>query len=276
MQRIFVSDEKNRAFLEDVFDGVTENAKKKLLLFDEIDSTNDEAKKLFEKKISSLHNTMLVSFSQTKGRGRLGRVFVSPFAKGLYFSFIMEKKYFESDVLTALVAVATSRALESTYKIETNIKWVNDIFFKGKKISGILCEALTDADGNCSRFICGVGINILPYDFSEELRGHVGSVFQNEKADFRDARFSDLISRLYENLLRIQNNGEKKSAIAEYKAKSFLLGKKIFVHPIIGKDESYEARVVAIDDEAHLIVQPENGGTRKLFSGEVSIGSYAL
>lgn len=274
MQHIFVNDEKNRALVESVFKNVNEKAKKKLLLFDEIVSTNDEAKKLFKNETApSLHNFMLASFSQSKGRGRLGRFFFSPFAKGLYVSFIIEKKNFESDCLTALIAVATLRSLEKVYNISASIKWVNDIFFREKKIAGILCEALTNEIGNIFGFVCGVGINILPADFPKEIAEHVGSIFQNENANFSDARFSDLISTLYENFLCIENENEKKFAIAEYKAKSFLIGKKIIVHPVIGSDETYFARVLDIDDEAHLVVKSENGIEKKLFSGEVSIGS---
>ena len=75
-----------------------------------------------------------------------------------------------------------------------------------------------------------------------------------------------------ETLSILQENSQK--VMKEYKALSFLIGKKVTVFPVIGdQNSSYTAEVLDIDENANLIVKDNQGELKKLYSGEVSLKS---
>ena len=114
--------------------------------FEELDSTNRYLKELAAK--DARPGTVIIANRQSAGRGRLGRKFFSPGEKGIYMSILLRPDIpLERAVLiTSMAAVAVARAIERVSGIEAKIKWVNDIFLKGKKVCGILTEAGIDAE----------------------------------------------------------------------------------------------------------------------------------
>lgn len=92
-----------------------------------------------------LHLTLFAAASQSAGRGRIGRRFWSPDGSGIYFSFIYvpEGGIQDPGRITAAAAVGVCRAADSLYGIRSGIKWVNDVYVGGKKVSGILTEGWT-------------------------------------------------------------------------------------------------------------------------------------
>jgi BirA family biotin operon repressor/biotin-[acetyl-CoA-carboxylase] ligase len=125
-----------------------------------IDSTNSF---ILEKNYQGVVHSGFVCLSekQTAGRGRLGRKWVSPFAKNIYLSIFWE---FEGG-LTALeglslaVAVAVARVLESLGVENISLKWPNDILIKNKKLAGILLELSGEPSENCG-VVIGLGLNV--------------------------------------------------------------------------------------------------------------------
>ncbi|MBO4858846.1 MAG: biotin--[acetyl-CoA-carboxylase] ligase [Treponema sp.] len=269
-------------------------------IFKEIDSTNTYAKKLLSqagnlrlpdgtltKAGKNYHNAIICAESQTAGRGRLGRTFISPAKTGIYLSIIYAPKGGIKDPakITAFSAVAVCRAVKELYGIECKIKWINDIYLNGKKICGILTEGFTDFEtGIIESAIIGIGINIRDNpDFLQnnvsQIAGSIESVI-SEKAPVipvLDTGISPKISRcklaahIYANVLKILEE-DPASIISEYKNASFLIGKTLTVHPLAGsnKDE-YSAVAVDIDDNAGLVVELEDGTKKVLSSGEVTL-----
>jgi BirA family biotin operon repressor/biotin-[acetyl-CoA-carboxylase] ligase len=133
-----------------------------LLIFDQIDSTNEEAKRLVKEGVCS--DFVIWAKSQTGGRGRSGRNWVSN-PGNLYLSILLfEKDHIKYNAeLSFVVAVAIGEML---YKILPkdkiiNYKWPNDVLINDKKISGILLESLLIKNSlNPSHLIIGVGINV--------------------------------------------------------------------------------------------------------------------
>ena len=129
----------------DIFTSESINAylkdKKKILIYDEADSSNRIAKELAISGESE--GTVVIVKSQTSGKGRMGRSFISSSENGLYMTIILKPGILAKDALaiTVLGAVAVSDAIEKTSDVKTEIKWVNDIYIGKKKVSGILCEA---------------------------------------------------------------------------------------------------------------------------------------
>lgn len=98
---------------------------------------------------------------QLAGRGRRGRVWISPFASHLYFSLYWS---FESGInkvsgLSLLVGIATVNALEKVGLSGVSLKWPNDLYYQGKKLAGILIELNAQASEAC-HCVIGIGINV--------------------------------------------------------------------------------------------------------------------
>lgn len=101
-----------------------------------VDSTNDEAKRLLANGLKD--KALIVANSQTHGKGRQGRSFYSPPGSGVYMSLILQPKADLSQAIatTTMAAVAVTEAIEETTTISPQIKWVNDVYVDGKKICG--------------------------------------------------------------------------------------------------------------------------------------------
>lgn len=217
------------------------------------------------------HNSIFVAESQTAGRGRLGRSFVSPEKTGIYLSVIYapEGGIVAPERLTAFSAVAVCRALKKLYDIEAQIKWVNDVFYKGKKIVGILTEGVVNFETKkIESAVVGIGINLFDnFDISDDLKKVVGSVFGDDQS--ADATRCKTAAQIAGETLSIFSENPAE-VIKEYKAKSFLIGKNVVVHPIIGDDRSaYAAKVLDIDDKAALVVELIENNRQESERGEI-------
>ena len=146
-------------------------------VYDSIDSTNNEAKRRLGAGESG--NLLIVSDAQTAGRGRMGHTFYSPEHTGIYMTLSVElsSPLYQPEKITLAAAVAVVRAVERYLEEPLGLKWVNDIFYKKKKVCGILSEGITDLEtGLIQHAIVGIGLNVRPGDFPEELVDIAGSL----------------------------------------------------------------------------------------------------
>lgn len=240
-----------------------------LRVFDTVDSTNNVAKEI------PVGNkpVMVIANKQEAGRGRLGRMFASPSGTGLYMTIALRPTFDlnKSLYVTMAVAVAVCRALEKVAGVKVKIKWVNDLFYKNKKICGILTEAQTNFEsGKIDSLIIGIGVNCFPGSFPEELKDIVGCV-SDKKNTFSRGK---LAAEIYNQTLEILENLESKSFLGEYRTKCFLLGKNIRVHANLD-GTSIKARAIDIDDNGGLVVEymegPKMRQIETLTTGEVSV-----
>ena len=134
--------------------------------YDELDSTQDEARRLIQSgKVKDI--SYVIANSQTQGRGTRGRKWSSPASSGIYLSVIHlpdvktgSPRLFELTTLyTQAAGIACVEAIKEITGIECNLKPLNDIYYKGKKLGGILIESRLQEKG-ISYLISGVGINI--------------------------------------------------------------------------------------------------------------------
>jgi len=247
-------------------------ASKKIHIHASLESTNNTAKQL---AISgAAHGTVVMAECQTAGKGRYGRSFFSPPGQGIYMSFVLRptgRRWADAPtLLTIYAAVSVCRAIEELTKKEPKIKWVNDIFLDGKKICGILTEAVTDFEsGSVHWAVVGIGINFKPAKtgLPEELKKIVGSVFEEDKASLTR---NELAANIINHMIDFEAHIGKKETLNEYKKRLMMLGEKITV---VGPKETYEAIARDIDDAGRLIVEKENGEIVPLFSGEIKIGA---
>lgn len=237
----------------------------KIFVFNAIESTNLEAKKLGIE--GHKNGTLIVADEQVKGRGRFGRTFVSPKGKGIYLSMILRPDNMdiqEVSFSTILTVVGVVRALKKFTDQDIQIKWVNDLYIDNKKVSGILTELVSDAEsGNVDFIVTGIGINInaKPEDFPRDLRRIASSVQVN------DATRNEIIAEIANQVLNVFKKFDKAKIIEEYKKNQLLIGKNISYE----KDGEVKIGVAKdIDKDGSLVVEVGKK-TEKLNSGEVSI-----
>lgn len=237
-----------------------------LFVYDEIDSTNTEAKRrLYSSDVKDF--TVIVSDMQKGGRGRTGKSFASPKGSGVYFSIILHPKDFYDfsyfDLTTVKAAVAVAEGIKEATGKQAEIKWVNDLFINGRKICGILSELDADFESRSVKsVIVGIGINVNePKDDSfkdlKDIAGYIGTdVIRNEI-------LSSILNAFYEN-----NYVKRDKEIIEYYKKHSLVIGKDLTFELNGK--KYIAKGFDINDKGNLIV--DTGEKRiTLSSGEVSI-----
>ena len=239
-----------------------------------IDSTNTRAKALAQEKAPE--GTLIVAGEQTSGRGRQGRAFFSPAGTGVYFSFIVRPKFELGDVvaITSYTACCLAATFDDLLGCESRIKWVNDIFVDGRKVSGILTEATFDAESmSLTSVVVGIGVNVMQpkggfADDSKEIAGALTDLTE-DRDDLRARIVAGTLNRFmerYESLPR-------KPHLAEYRKRSLLVGRRVYVEE---HNSSFEATVLGINDDFTLEVSLEDGKTRSLASGEVHIPSSQL
>lgn len=230
------------------------------------DSTNNDAKKHGAQGGRS--GSVWIAEEQTAGKGRMGKQFHSPPGSGIYMSvlFRLNVDIADSLLITSAVAVAVCRAVQKVCGVSSQIKWVNDVYIEGKKLCGILTEASLNYETQMLDYVVtGIGINMKTSAFPEDLKEIVTSISEHTTANVSR---SQLIGEVLNQLQLIQADLTTKGFLSEYKARSCILGEKINV---ITPSESFPATAIDINDFGHLIVEYENGKTKALNSGEISI-----
>ena len=244
------------------------NSPKKIEFFDEISSTNTVLKERAAKGEKS--GTILISEYQTQGRGRLGRSFFSPRGCGIYLSYLIKPqiKAEDSIFITVAAAVAMVRAIKKVFDIDTKIKWVNDVYYKNKKLCGILTEGAVLTSGELGYAVLGIGINIkIPPDGYPEEFDYKTTNIEAIKGEVTTCEKHRLIAEFI-NEFDIIFNDNKFSFIKEYKEASCIIGESIEI--LSGEHKGY-ATAIDINDTAELVAKLSTGETVTLSSGDVSI-----
>lgn len=238
-------------------------------IFKTLESTNKTAKEMAV--AGAEHGTVVISDSQEMGRGRYSRYFFSLSGCGLYMSIILrpEKIHFKNPTsVTAFTAVSVCEAIEKVSDRTPKIKWVNDVFIDGKKVCGILTEAVADFESGALEWIVlGIGINVCikKVDFPLELQDIATSIFpDNSMHGIRNKLSAEILNRI----LGVETFPGEEAVFKKYKARLMMLGKEITV---FHNQTEFKATAIDIDNEGHLVVKKDNGEIFTLYSGEIRI-----
>ena len=264
-----------------------------------VDSTNRRAKVLAVE--GAVHGTTVIAEEQTAGRGRLGRQFSSPRGSGLYMSAILQKSL-DPDAaveVTTMAAVAVARAVEKLGGPHLSVKWVNDLFLDGKKIAGILTEAVADVETrHIERIVVGIGINVTtrPEEFPPEVRLVASSLFGEKDAPFtRSELAAAILSELLDGARKLGTHAH----MPEYRQRCLTLGKRVEILKKEAGSPSGNAgaqngasgregnpggtdlpdtqpknpcgEAFAVEDDGTLLVRLDNGEIVPVSYGEVSV-----
>ncbi|MBZ5495873.1 MAG: biotin--[acetyl-CoA-carboxylase] ligase [Acidobacteriia bacterium] len=241
----------------------------------ETTSTNEEA--LQRARQGAASGTLVFAESQTAGRGRKGRQWISPPGTGLYFSLVLRPERSPScwTLLTHVAAVALARALQELTEahfipkpLDVELKWPNDVLISGKKTAGILLETV-GIGGAISAAVVGVGVNVRQGGFPAELRDQVISV--SEAAGVQVPRRHILVRFLYHFQLGYDlfMRGEHKAILEQWKSLSRMWrDTPVWV---VENDQARPAVTAGLTDTGALVVRTPDGAEETILAADVSI-----
>jgi BirA family biotin operon repressor/biotin-[acetyl-CoA-carboxylase] ligase len=259
----------DRLIADDLFSrlGANELARE-IVVFAETASTNDSA--MQRGRQGGRGGLVTFAESQTAGRGRFGRVWASASQRGLWFSLLLRPELPTTawPRLTTWAAVSVALAIENSLALTTAIKWPNDIFLAGKKVSGILAESGVDQAGKPFAVVgIGVNVNHEPSDFPPELADKAASLrMVTGRMIDRSALAVALLREL--DARAPQAVSDFSALVAEASRRNLLLGR--WVQLQMGRT-LVEGRAEALDADGHLLVRTPDGNLTRLTAGEVTV-----
>lgn len=203
---------------------------------------------------------------QEAAKGRYGRPFYAAKTGGIYMSLHLapDVPLTEFKPYTILVAAAIVKTMQELTQLPVQIKWVNDIYLNGKKIAGVLTEAISSMEAQTvTDVIIGVGINFHLPAFPKELAKKAGNLFVDKPSLTRQ----ELIQAIWKNFF--ETSDEELMAI--YKENSLVLGKQVSFER---QEKIYSGLATQITDAGHLVVRLDDGQEKILSSGEISLSSW--
>lgn len=203
---------------------------------------------------------------QEMAKGRMNRPFFTSKNGGIYMSLHLKPNVHYSDLepFTMMAASSITKAISRLTGIDTQIKWVNDIYLGQKKIAGIITEAITSVEtGLITDVIIGIGLNFFIKDFPDDLNSKAGSLFSVQPTVTRN----QLIIEIWKLFTEIP----VKDHIKVYKDKSLVLNRQV---TFMENDTLISGKAIAITDEGHLVIRLESGQEKILRSGEISLSSW--
>lgn len=235
--------------------------------FRRVASTNDVAKEFAAR--GAKEGTVIVAETQTRGRGRLGREWVSP-EGGIWLSVILRSTVNLKDAskLTLTASVAVARTLNKIYDVKAEIKWPNDVQIDGRKVCGILTEA-TARDKTADFFVVGIGVNanIDLSSLPKLLRDSTTSLKEELKRNIEREQFLSALLTEIERYYDAFSRRKFDSILKEWRSLCSHLGSQV---KIASFDETFEGLAVDVDENGALLVKLKDGTTRRVVSGDIT------
>src|SRR5258708_9719214 len=238
-------------------------------VFEETTSTNDVAENLEREGVKD--GVVVFAESQTKGRGRLGRKWISPRRKGLWFSVLLRPPLRPLEVrqLTIAAATALARAIRAQTGVAPEIKWPNDILLQGKKVAGILTELSAELD-RVKYVIIGVGVdvNLNPGEFPAELRKLATSLKIETGRKIERAELAvEILRELDRDYDRICS-GQFEAVANEWEKRCTTIGRQVTIR--MG-ERKIQGRAESLDTDGALLLLPQHGRLERIVGGDVTV-----
>lgn len=247
----------------------TKTIGKRAYYFDSIDSTQNFAIEIASN--SKENGTVVISQKQTRGRGRLGRKWLSP-AGGIWLSIVFHPKFdiSMSTLFPIAASVALSNAIEKVIMKKSEVKWPNDVTIKGKKVAGMLIDVSIESN-KIENLVLGVGINFKVNASRLEKSLKNTDNFYGVASLVEKGKYQNPIllvkSFLYEleKIFELLEKGKSKTIINDWTKKSSTIGKSVSVSTSDGK---IKGKAIKLDNDGALIVKTNNQFQRVL-AGDV-------
>ena len=238
-------------------------------VFQETTSTNDIVEKLAHDGVTE--GVVVYAESQTKGRGRLGRKWVSPAGKGLWFSVLLRPKLHPQAVTQLTIAAATSlvRAIHSETGVTLEIKWPNDIYVYGKKVAGILTELNAELD-KVKYVILGIGVdvNLGLNEFPANLLDRATSLKIEAGEPVDRAELAAEILREFDRDYSRICSGEFEAVADEFEECCKTIGRDVAI--TVG-ERCLRGRAESLDADGALLLRTQHGRLERIIGGDVTV-----
>jgi BirA family biotin operon repressor/biotin-[acetyl-CoA-carboxylase] ligase len=238
-------------------------------VFEETTSTNDIVEKLARDGVRE--GVVVFAESQTKGRGRLGRKWVSPPRKGLWFSILLRPQIHPMAVTQLTIAAATAlfRAIRAQTGLKPEIKWPNDILIRGKKTAGILTELSAELD-EVKHVILGIGVdvNLAATELPADLRKIATSLkIESGAHQNRSALAVKILHELDHDYERVCS-GKFEAVANEWEEHCSTMGHRVVIQ--VG-DRKVQGCAESLDTDGALLVRTQHGHLERVIGGDVSL-----
>jgi len=250
---------------------------KKIYHFKEIGSTNDFAIELARKGVKE--GTIVIAEVQTKGKGRLGREWSSPFG-GLWLSIILKPKILPTQAprMTVIAALAVAETIRKLYSLDAFIKWPNDILIRSpftvhgspfRKVCGILTEMGAEQD-TVNYVVIGIGanLNVDIKKFPMEFRKNATSLEKELGRKIDRVEFTKRMLEEIENFYLLFKRQGFASILKQWKKISATLGKKI---KVVSGERIMEGKAIDIDSDGALIIKTRESKREKILAGDITL-----
>ena len=243
---------------------------RRVLFYQAIGSTMDEAARLAQE--GSVEGTVVVAESQTLGRGRFGRNWVSP-QGNIFLSVVFRPSLNDLPFLSILAGVAAVQTIQKTTGLHAGIKWPNDVMLGGFKAAGILVESVVEADAVCYA-VLGIGLNVgLDPAESEETAGLATSLESvTGHPVSREEVLRQLLLDLDSHYLKLQQG---QSPLRQWREILETLGQRVQVS-WRGDGESHTGRAEDIDGLGNLLLRLDDGSLVPVTAGDVTLAKPGL
>jgi BirA family biotin operon repressor/biotin-[acetyl-CoA-carboxylase] ligase len=242
---------------------------KEIVFRDRVDSTNAVAAAMAAE--GAAEGTVVAADSQTAGRGRLQRRWVSPNLGNLYFSIILRPPTGPERVsqVGLVAAAALHRALTGECPgLRAGIKWPNDILAGDRKLAGILCEAKSEAD-IIHYAVVGIGINVNARSFPKELGETATSIRRETGSDCdRPLLLAAVLDAFEEDYRRWLAAPDLSPLLPYLEEHSLLTGKRVVA---AGIDRRRSGIVRGLSSTGQLLLETAEEGTTGISSGDVRL-----
>ena len=231
--------------------------------FNLLTSTQDKAKEFAKKGLS---NIVVVADKQTKGRGRFNRKWYSN-KGGLWMSILLKPKNVENiQYITFIAAIAVVKSIKKIAKLNTKIKWPNDVHYKRKKLCGILTEGIF---GKENYVVVGVGLNVNQNKFSKEIKKIATSLKIISKKFFHQKFFcKNILDEFFSLSEKFYNKNDFAKIIKIWKKYCDTIGKDV---SIVTKTKISNGKAIGVDEDCNLLLRLKNNKTIKVVEGDVSV-----
>lgn len=238
-------------------------------VFQQTNSTNDIVDKLARDGVKE--GAVVFAEAQTKGRGRLGRQWISPAGKGLWFSVLLRPDLRPQEATRITIAGATAlwRAIHDVAGLRADVKWPNDMLINGRKVAGILTEMNAELD-HVKYVILGVGLDVnqTATDFPAELRRVATSLRVETRRPVSRAELATAILRELDRDYRRVCQGAFAEVADEWEEHCATLGQQVGIN--IG-NRTLRGRAEALDDDGALLLRTEHGHLERVIGGDVTL-----
>jgi BirA family biotin operon repressor/biotin-[acetyl-CoA-carboxylase] ligase len=234
-----------------------------LFFYSTLDSTNTKAHEIAGQ--GAEEGTAVIADSQTNGKGRLGREWISPPGVNLYTSIILKPDIppQEAQTLTLMAAVSVAETVSAYSPVRPTVKWPNDILIDSRKVAGILTEMNSEAD-RVNFVIVGIGVN-LNMTPSGELRLTATSIKEKSGNEVPRAAFAQALYSSVEKWYKVYLAEGFEPVLVAWRGYFASEGKPVRVKG----SQNIEGICMGIDGQGALLVRIPSGRTARILAGEV-------